>query len=232
MGLYFINAAQLQTQTRVSHRFDRNDTIEETTVGLPPGAGGSIRGQKVAYTLREAIRGNRVSYSTWVADVSATPNPRRVAATGARTIGFRPDDAALLYSRSGQVMEAALDGSVSDQFVGPGESGWYDSTGNIVLLRQSLPSGGSPSAYPALASTVRGSFGTAVALGSPALAAQFREVSGFDRAVVLGEGPATGEPPGTVRVALVNAMAPDKLLYLADFSSPLQLASSPAVVVR
>jgi hypothetical protein len=131
------------------------------------------------------------------------------------------------------VYEARLDGTVSDQLVGPGDAAWYDSTGNIVLLRQWLPSGGSPATYPVLATAVRGGFGTTRLLGTPVLAARFGNVSGFDRAVVLvGEGAVTGAAPASARIALVNAMAPDKLLYLSDFSSPLQLASSAAVIVR
>jgi hypothetical protein len=57
-------------------------------------------------------------------------------------------------------------------------------------------------------------------------------VSGFDRAVaLLAEGSATSPTPARARIALVNALAPDKLLYLAEFQSPLQLTSSPSVVV-
>lgn len=233
VGLYFIDAAQLQTEARVNQALGLDDIIHETTVGLPPGGGGSILGQKVAYTVEGPGDDGQITFSTWVAEVSATPNPRRIATNGARSRGFRPDDAAVLFSRAGQILETPLDASTTEQFVGAGANGWYDSTGNIVLIQQFLPSSGSPSTYPALASTVRGGFGTTRPVGSPVLAAHFRDASGFDRAVVLiGEGPTSGSAPTTGRVALVNAMAPDKLLYLADFPSPLQLASSTAIIVR
>jgi hypothetical protein len=228
VGLYFVNPSQLQTEVRVSQALGLTETILESTTGLVPGAGGSVLGLKVAYTVQSAL-----TFSTWVADVSATPNPRLVATGGARVRGFRPDNAALLYSRAGQIYEAMLDGSVSDQLVGAGAAAWYDSTGNIVLLQQFLPSGGTPATYPALAATIRGSFGTTQPLGTPVLAAHFVDVSGFDRAVaVIGEGPTAGAAPAAARLALVNAMTPDKLLYLSDFPSPLQLPSGSVQIVR
>lgn len=126
----------------------RREQIEATTVGLPPGAGGSIRGQRVAYSVLDT-RTNESRLG--LADVSATPNPRRLTTGNARVLGFRPDDETLLYAIGQNVYETRLDGTVSDQLVGPGNTAWYDSTGNIVLLRQSLPSGGTPPTYPALA---------------------------------------------------------------------------------
>jgi Tol biopolymer transport system component len=230
VDLYFVDATRLQNEIQVNQNLGRREQIAASTAGLPPGAGGSIRGQRVAYSVQNTLTNDM---RVWLADVSATPNPRQLGASGARVLGFRPDDEALLYSSGGNVYEARLDGTVSDQLVGAGADGWYDSTGNIVLLRQSLPSGGSPPTYPALAVAVRGGFGTVRQLGTPVLAARFSDVSGFDRAVVLlAEGAATETAPATARVALVNAMAPDKLLYLSEFSSPLQLASSSAVIVR
>ena len=63
-------------------------------------------------------------------------------------------------------------------------------------------------------------------------APQMDEVSGFDRGVaLLAEGAPGSAPPTRARVALVNGLAPDRLLYLADFETPLQLTSSPVVVV-
>jgi hypothetical protein len=226
VGLYFVDASALQTEVRVSHQLGLLDSLQESTINLAPAAGGSANGRRVAYTVQSAF-----TFSTWVADVSASPNPRQVAAN-ARARGFRPDDAALLFSLQGQIYESALDGSVGDQLIGAGASGWYDSTGNIVLLQQFLPSGGSPPTYPALAVAVRGSFGSPQPIGTPVLAAHFSDMTGFDRAiVVMGEGPTTGNPPSTARLALVNAMAPDRLMYLAEFASPVQLATPAAVVV-
>ena len=228
IGLYYINPSVLQTEVKVSHDLALTETILESTVGLPAGAGGSILTSKVAYTTQSLL-----GFSTWLADVSATPNAHVVATSGARVRGFRPDDLALTYTRSGQVVEALVDGSISDQTLAAGTAAWYDSTGNIVLIQQQLPSGGTPATYPALAVTVRGSFGTTQALGSPVLAQHYFDISGFDRGVVvIGEGPTTGTVPATARLALVNAMAPDKLLYFADYSSPIQLTPAASQVVK
>jgi hypothetical protein len=57
-------------------------------------------------------------------------------------------------------------------------------------------------------------------------------VSGFDRGVVLlASGVPGGSVPAHARIALVNGLAPDKLLYLGDFESPLQLTSASARIV-
>ena len=230
VDLYFVDATQLQNEIQLNQNLARREQIDRTTIGLPPGAGGSVRGQKVAYSVLNTFTNE---YRLWLADVSATPNPRPLAAGNARVVGFRPDDEALLYLTGGNIYETRLDGSVSDQLIGAGVGARYDSTGNIILLSQSLPSGGTPANYPALASAVRGAFGTPRQIGTPVLAAHFSDASGFDRGVtLLAEGPTTGTAPTTARIALVNAVAPDKLLYLADFASPLQLGPSAAVIVR
>jgi hypothetical protein len=224
VDLYFIDATQLQNEIQVNQNLARREQIEATTLTRPPGLGGSVRGQRIAYSVLDT-RNDQLNL--WLADVSATPNPRRLSASNAKVLGFRPDDEALLYSTGGNVYEARLDGTVSDQLIAPGSDAWYDSTGNIVLLAQSQAAG------PVLASAVRGAFGTARQLGTPVLAAPFSDVSGFDRAVVLlGENATTDPAVATARIALVNAMAPEKLLYLAEFSSPIRLASSSAVIVR
>jgi Bacterial Ig domain/WD40-like Beta Propeller Repeat len=227
VGLYFVDALHLQTEVQVSQTLGLGETLLESTIGLPPGNGGSARGTRVGYTVQNLLLGFRA----YVAEVSATPNPRLVASS-ARVIGFRPDDAALLFSRAGQVYEAVIDSGTAEQLVGAGGSGWYESTGNVVLLKQFLPSGGNPPSYPALAVTVRGAFGTTQPVGTPVLAAHYINTSGFDRAVVvIGEGATTGTVPSSARLALVNALAPDKLLYLADFTSSLSLTTDTAQVV-
>jgi hypothetical protein len=226
VGLYFIDPRQLQTEVLVSAPLAAGQSIIATTLDAPPGQGAATFGERVAYSTYSAQ-----TISTYVAEVSGAPNPRAVASSGALVIGFRPDDAALLYSRGGVVYENIIDSGTSDQVVGGGGSGWYDSTGNIVLLEQSLPIGVG-AFYPALAVAVRGSFGTTQPLGTPLAAAQYVNVSGYDRAVVLlGEGPATGTPASSVHLALVNALAPSALLYLATFQTPVQLSTDSAQVV-
>jgi hypothetical protein len=151
---------------------------------------------------------------------------------GAKAVGLRPDDAGLLCLEGDtKIKENSIGGATSDQFVEAGSKAWYDSTGNIVLVQQFLPSGGSAS-YPALAVTTRGAFGSSQPLGTPGLAANYVNVSGFDRGVVvIGEGPTTGAVPTSPKAVLVNALAPDRLLYLSDNGSPQQLTSPSTRVV-
>lgn len=230
-GLFFIDARQLQTETQVSHTLAFGETIRASTISLTGGTIGGGVGQRVAYTVCtvvDTVCTPLLPIRAYVAEISATPNPREVA-TAAHVVGLRPDDGALLYEKSGQVFERDLV-TGADTMVAAGGTAWYDSTGNIVLVQQAQFSGLTP--YPVLAVTTRGAFGTAQPVGTPAQAARLSEVSGFDRAVaLLAEGPPGGATPVRARIALVNALAPDKLLYLSDFESPLQLTSSPAVVV-
>ena len=223
-GLFFIDARQLQAETQVSHTLAFGESIGASTISLTGGTIGGGVGTRVGYTVRTPLLTSRA----YVAEVSATPNPREVA-TAAEVVGLRPDDGAMLYAKSGQIYERDFT-SGTDTIVAAGGTGWYDSTGNIVLVQQALFSGLTP--YPVLAVTTRGAFGTSQPVGTPAQAARLSEVSGFDRGVaLLAEGPPTGATPARARVALVNALAPDKLLYLGEFESPLQLTSSPAQVV-
>ncbi|MBL8269280.1 TolB family protein, partial [Steroidobacter sp.] len=223
-ALFYIDARQLQAETQVSHSLAFGESISASTISSIGGTIGSGMGQRVGYTVRTAIQTTRA----YVAEISTTPNPREVA-TAAEVVGLRPDDDALLYTKSGQIYERDLD-TGADAIVAAGGTAWYDSTGNILLVRQAQFSGSTP--YPVLAVTTRGAFGTTDAVGTPAQAARLNEVSGFDRGVtVLAEGPPGGSTPTRARVALVNGLAPDKLLYLSDFPSPLQLTSSTALVV-
>lgn len=226
VGLYYIDPQQLQAEVQISQSLVAGQFIPQTPFNSPPGIAVNASGAQVAYPVQSLA-----GINTYAANVAPTPDPQ-VVATGARAIGFRPDGAALLYSSGAQVYESAVKSGATGQLVGNGGAAWYDSTGNIVLLEQFLASGGTPSSYQALAATVRGSFGTAQPIGTPVLAAQYFNVSGFDRAVVLlGEGPTTGQPAASVHLSLVNALAPDKLLYLADFQTPMSLTSEAARIV-
>jgi hypothetical protein len=223
-GLFFIDARQLQVETQVSHTLAFGESISASTISLTGGTISDDFGQRVGYTVRTPLLSSRA----YVADVSATPNPREIA-TAAEIVGLRPDDAAVLYVKSGQVYEQDLVAG-GEVVVAAGGTAWYDSTGNIVLVQQAQFSGLTP--YPILAVTTRGAFGTVQPVGTPAQAARLSEVSGFDRGVtLLAEGAPDAATPARARIALVNALAPDKLLYLGDFESPLQLTSSPARVV-
>lgn len=227
VGLYFVDARQLQTEVQVSHALGFGEAIYNSTLSRN---GGTVSGaplQRVAYTSQTLLG----TFNTYVADLSATPNPRLVA-SGTQAVGLRPDDASVLYSKGLQIWENSIGAGTTDQLVEAGSDAWYDSTGNIVLVRQYLPSGGSPASYPALVVTTRGAFGSSLPMGTPGMAADYVDVSGFDRGVaVIGEGPTTGAMPTSPRLALINALAPDRMFYLADQGSPQQLTSPSMRVV-
>jgi hypothetical protein len=145
-------------------------------------------------------------------------------------IGLRPDDKALLYTNGSLVSEAIIDSGTAATSVGGGNFAWYDSTGNIVLLSQSLQSG--LTNYPALAASSRGSFGVTQQVGTTSMAADYVDTSGFDRGVALiGQGAIGGSAPTSVQLQLVNALAPTSLFTLAAFQTPLQLTSSASKIV-
>jgi hypothetical protein len=230
VGLFFINPAQPQTEVQVSHTLAFGEALTNSTVGLPQGSGGGADEVVVAYSTE--ISSVPATSAAFVASISTTPNPRSVATGGAVAIGIRPDDLALLYTKGSQVFEATVAAGTPDVTVGGGSYGWYDSTGNIVLLEQALPSGGTPAFYPALASTVRGSFGTTQPVGSGTMAAQYVNTTGFGSGVALiGQGPTTGTAASTIQLALVNATAPTDLLNLASFQSPATLTTDIATIV-
>lgn len=224
-GLFYIDARQLRVESQVSHTLAFGESIGASTIALTGGTIGGGLGQRVGYTVRVPLLPSRA----YVAEISATPNPREVS-TAAEVVGLRPDDGALLYAKSGQIYERDLASNGADTLVAAGGTAWYDSTGNIVLVQQAQFVGGIP--YAVLGATTRGAFGSPQLVGTPGQVARFSEVSGFDRGVaLLAEGAPGGTAPTRARVALVNALAPDRLFYLADFETPLQLTSSPAVVV-
>jgi len=223
IGLSFVDAAHPGMEKPVNQAMDFGQSIAGTTVGLPAGRGGSSTVARVAYV----VQGVSVTHppGIYVAEVSATSNPRlAIQNSNAQVIGLRPDDAAFLYTDGAQVSEAVID-APGGQAVGGGYGGWYDSTGNIVLLPQHVP-------YQVLASTSRGAFGTTQRVGTTSLATIYTDVSGFDRGVaIIGQGPTSGTAPATATLQLANALAPQALFPLAAFQSPLQLTSDSSKVV-
>lgn len=223
-GIYFVDAAHPQTEAQISRATAVGQSILNSTVGLPPGLGGSVTSSRVAYSVSAGLDPIANPAAIFVAEASATnPNPRFVVANE-KVIGLRPDDAAILYTDQAQVSEAVID-VAGTQSVGGGFNGWYDSTGNIVLLEQNVP-------YTVLASTSRGSFSSTQRVGTTSLAVIYSDVSGFNRGVtVIAQGPTSGSPPAAATLQLVNALAPQGLLPLAAFQSPLQLTSPVSRIV-
>ncbi|MBV8740939.1 MAG: hypothetical protein JOZ12_04095 [Sinobacteraceae bacterium] len=235
LGLFFVNPAHPAQEVQISHTFALDEVLYSSTLTLPQGSGGGADGRRVAYTTINIVSKAPSTLSAFVAEVSAMPKPRPITNNGAVALAVRPDDAAVLYSKGGNVYENIVDsGAATDQVVGGGTGGWYDSTGNIVLLSSATVVPGTTTAYPVLASTTRASPFTAPQLvdgGTKAVV--YNNVSGFDRAVaIIAEGPPGGPAPSSAPLLLVNALAPDSVLPLAGFKSPLQLTTDIARVTQ
>ena len=229
VGLFFIDPAHLQVENQINQTLGFGQSIApngSSTVGLPPGLGGSPDLKRVAYQVQNPD-------GVYVAEVSATPNPRSVVPLDS-VIGLRSDDAALLYTDGAQVFEAVIDAGTPGQSLGEGTNGWYDSTGNIVLLQKPLSLGAPLSSGSTLWATVRGAFGAGQQLGNSSLTTYYVDVSGFPQAAaaIIGQGPAAGGVPTTARLAIVNALAPTAAYYLTQLQSPLQLTSYASRTVQ
>jgi hypothetical protein len=225
-GIYFVDASHLATETLLNETLDFGQSIPMsggTTVGLSPTAGGSPTVTRVAYT----VQGPSIIHppGVYVADVSATAANPRLIVSGQQVVGLRPDNGAVMYTDGSLVSEAGID-VAGTQAIGGGYNGFYDSTGGIVLLQQHLP-------YLALASTSRANFGSTNPVGTTTLATPYTDVTGFQYGVaIIGQGPTSGSPPATTTLQLVNALAPQGLLPLASFQSPLQLTSYSSKVTQ
>jgi hypothetical protein len=233
VGLFYIDPAHLQVEVPINQPLAFGQSISLSTIGLAPGLGGSPDLERVAYTVQNPSNPPASDVGgVWIADVSSTPDPTPVARLD-QSVGIRPDDDAVLYTDGAQVFEAVIGSTNPGQPLGPGTAGWYDSTGNIVLLQAPLSAGMSLASGSMLYSTVRGSFGATQQVGTPSMTAFYVDVSGFaaTAAAIVGQGPAGASPPGSVILSIVNALAPTAAYPLSAFSSPLQLTTDVSKMV-
>jgi len=236
VGLFGIDAAHLQVEYQISQTLNFGQSIPATgssTVGLPPNLGGSADLARVAYRVQNPVNAPPADVDgVYVAETSTVPNPRSVVRLD-QVIGFRPDNGALLYTDGAQVFEAVIDSGSPGQPLGVGTMGWYDSTGNVVLLQNPLTQGAPVTSGSTLAATVRGSFGATEQVGTSSMATYYVDLSGFaaSAAAIIGEGPLAGSVPTTARLCIVNALAPGAIYYLTQLQSPLQLSSYSSKIV-
>lgn len=231
-GIWYVDAKALASEAEIDTPTS-GVAVTSSTVGLPPGLGGSNNGKVVAYDV--GVPGSApTSAGIFVADVSNTPNPQHVI-TLETVLGFSPDNSKLLYTDSAQVAEiGATTGSTGAQ-IGVGNQAWYDSTGNIVLIEAPATAGST------LSYNTR-PFGSPVAVTPSGTVAYAVDVSGFAQGVVtLGEGQSGGSTPATTNLQLVNVLATNspaaQPLYLASLGSapslrsPVRLSSYVSKVV-
>jgi hypothetical protein len=228
VGLYHIDPAKLQTENPINTLPDPGTAITASTVGLPPGLGGSNTGQKVAYDVGVPGSGNNpVSVGIYVGTVppASPPSPQFVAPIE-QVIGFSPDDSKLLYTDGSRVFEIASSAGNTGTQLGVGNQGWYDSGGNIVLLRNPLSSGVS------LSSNTR-PFGSPKPVTPSGTVAYDLDVSGIGRGVMIfGQAASTGTAPTTTSLQLVDALSPSGPISLKpSAASPLDLTTYASKVV-
>lgn len=229
IGLFAVDPANLKTETQINTTPDPATAVTASTVGLAPGLGGSNTGQKVAYDVGVPVS-SPDSVGIYVAGVppAAPANPQFVAQLE-HLIGFSPDDSKLLYTDSSRVFEIASAAGNSGVQLGVGSQGWYDSTGNIVLLQAPLS--------PGVSLTYNSRPFAAPKPVNPAGTAAFDvDVSGFGRGVVIfGQAQNSGTAPANVKLQLVSVLAAGSPLILSQTQTggvaPLDLTSYASKVV-
>jgi hypothetical protein len=219
-GIWYVDAKALGTE----HEIDTpaaGVAVTSSTVGLPPGLGGSNNGKVVAYDV--GVPGSApTSTGIFVANVSNTPDPQLVTPLE-MVLGFSPDNSKLLYTDSAQVAEIGAAAGSAGTPVGMGNQAWYDSSGNIVLIENP----GSPG--PTLSYNAR-PFGSPVPVTPPGTVAYAVDVSGFAQGVVtLSEGQNGGPAPANASLQLIDVLTATSQgtqpLYLASLSSTPSLQS-------
>jgi hypothetical protein len=202
-GIYYVDPAHL-TQKQQVNADVIGAAITSSTVGLPPGLGGSNTGTKVAYDVGIPVSAPQ-SVGIYVADVPpASPPAPQFVSSIEQVIGFSPDDSKLLYTdpAGSQVFEIAAAAGNSGQQIGNGNQGWYDSGGNIVLIAKTLGSGGAT-----LSSNTR-PFGSPSALTATGTAAFDLDVSGVAQGVTIyGQVANSGSAPASVSLQLFDVAA-------------------------
>jgi hypothetical protein len=227
VGLYAINPAKLQTENPINTAPNIGTAITASTIGLPPGLGGSNTGTKVAYDVGVPNAAPE-SVGIYVGDVppASPPVPQFVAAIE-QVVGFSPDDSKLLYTDGSRVFEIASSAGNSGTQLGVGNQGWYDSGGNIVLIANQLSSGAelSGNSRP---------FGTPKPVTASGTVAYNLDVSGVGRGVaIFGQVANTGSAPSTANLQLVDVASPSgaAITLKPSAASPLSLTTYASKVV-
>jgi hypothetical protein len=229
VGIYYVDPAHL-TQIHQVNADVIGAAITSSTVGLPPGLGGSNTGTKVAYDVGIPVASPQ-SVGIYVADVppAAPPAPQFVSSIE-QVIGFSPDDTKLLYTdpAGSQVFEIAAAAGNSGQQLGNGNQGWYDSGGNIVLVAKTLTSGGAT-----LSANTR-PFGSPSPLTPNGTAAFDLDVSGVAQGVTIyGQVANNGSAPSNVSLQLFDLASSNThpITLKSGAASPVDLTTYASKVV-
>jgi hypothetical protein len=229
VGIYYVDPAHL-TQIHQVNADVIGAAITSSTVGLPPGLGGSNTGTKVAYDVGIPVASPQ-SVGIYVADVPpASPPAPQFVSSIEQVIGFSPDDTKLLYTdpAGSQVFEIAAAAGNSGQQLGNGNEGWYDSGGNIVLVAKTLTSGGAT-----LSANTR-PFGSPSPLTPNGTAAFDLDVSGVAQGVTIyGQVANNGSAPSNVSLQLFDLASSNThpITLKSGAASPVDLTTYASKVV-
>jgi hypothetical protein len=228
-GLFYFEPTALGVPHQANSDPTIGTAITASTVGIPPGLGGSNTGTKVAYDVGVPVAApDSVGIYVGALPPASPPAPDFVASIE-HVLGFNPDDTKLLYTDSSRVFEIASSAGNSGVQLGVGSEGWYDSGGNIVLLSKVLSSGGR-----VLSSNTR-PFGTPHSITPNGTAAFGLDVSGVGRGVtIFGQVADTGNAPSSANLQMVDvasAAATLPITLKAQSASPLNLTSYISRVV-
>jgi hypothetical protein len=228
LNLYYVDPANPRNEIRLNPQLDAGSAIFNSGVRF-----GSAN--RVAYL----IGGTVAPIGNFIADLSDTPNPRPMGFQDGSFMDLRPDGQAALFKVNpvGQdsLVEAPID-SAQTTVVGDNEDyliASYDERGDAVITQvfhDNSPGFG----FLTLSAAVRPAFGTTHQMGTPGMASLINSFTGVNRAIsVIGEGPEVqpSPPVQSVRLALANAWAPDKLLYVTDLLTSRSLKGSRASLV-
>ena len=229
-SMYYVSATNPRTEIRLTQQLAPDDEIFSSVARFD-------NANRIAYLVgslqaASAIGGN------FVAEISATPNPRPVGPADLGIEGMRPDGQAVLMSRSQPLglFEVLIDSMAAPTLVGDTEEIFnvrYDDRGD-ALIGQVFHDNSPAPGFLTVSAAVRPAFGATQQIGTPGKAALFTNFTATDRAIaIIGEGPEVQPVPPvqSFRIALATAWAPDKLLYVTDLLTPRNQKGSRAALV-
>lgn len=220
INLYLVSPANPRNEIRLNHALDPDDEIVSSVVQLHSPPGGTPQA-RFAYSV---FPQGMLEAASYVGEIDPAPAPRRIGPAGYLVENIRPDGQAVLLGGIAGIVESLVDSAVAPVQVTDNVDAFnarYDERGDAIVTQvvHEMPAN---NFFLSVGSMVRPAFGTTQHVGTPDRAALFTNFAAADRAIAfIGEGPQVqpSPPVRSFRIALVNAWAPDKLLYLADFVS-------------
>jgi hypothetical protein len=226
-SLYYVSTANPRVEIRLSQQLGPDDEIISSLVRFG-------NANRIVYSINslQPILGN------YVAEIGAAPNPRRLGPPGLAIDEIRPDGQALMMTRAQPLglFEVMIDSMAPPTLVGDTEDVFnlrYDDRGD-ALIGQVFHDNSPGFGFLTQAAAVRPNFGTTQHIGTPGKASIFTSFTATDRGITfIGEGPEVQPlpPEQTFRLALANAWAPDKLLYVTDLLTLRSLKGARAAAV-